>query len=131
VLGINDSTTTQLLGFNVLILDSAPVTIDLESVTATVIDLYVYWKPGFMLNLEAWRSLGLSAVGVTGVSMLGLESVTVTVINLYVCWKRGFVLRLEAWLSSSLDTVAVAVLFNEKDTNDCSSADDLGLSLNH
>jgi len=58
---INDSTTTQeqLLGFNVLIFDSATVAlatvaIALESVTATVIDLYVCWKPGFMLNLEAW-----------------------------------------------------------------------------
>jgi len=54
--GINDSTPTQeqLIGFNVLILDSATVAIALESVTATVIDLYVYWKPGFMLKLEAW-----------------------------------------------------------------------------
>jgi len=63
VLRFNDSTTTQeqLLGFNVLILDLA---IALESVTATVIDLYACWKPGFMLNLEAWLSTGLSAVGV-------------------------------------------------------------------
>jgi len=39
-------------------------TVALESVTATVIDLYVCWKPGCMLNLEAWLSTGLSAVGV-------------------------------------------------------------------
>jgi len=39
-------------------------TVELESVTTTVIDLYVYWKLGFMLNLEAWLSTGLSAVGV-------------------------------------------------------------------
>jgi len=31
-------------------------TIAIESVTATVIDLYAYWKPGFMLNLEVWLS---------------------------------------------------------------------------
>jgi len=63
---INDSTTTQeqLLGFNVLIFDSAtvalaPVAIALESVTATVIDLYVYWKPGFRVRLEALLSSSL------------------------------------------------------------------------
>jgi len=53
--GIADSTTTQeqLLSFNVLILDSATVATALESVTATVIDLFVYWKPGFRIKLEA------------------------------------------------------------------------------
>jgi len=63
--GITDSTTTQeqLLGFNVLILDSATVAIALESVTATVIDLYVSWKPGFRIKLEALLSSGLLAVG--------------------------------------------------------------------
>jgi len=64
VLGINDSTTTQeqLLGCNVLILDSA--TIALESVTATVIDLYVHWKPNVMLKLEAWlASVLVSVIG--------------------------------------------------------------------
>ena len=60
--GINDSTTKQeqLLGFNVLILDSATVAIALESVTATVIDLYVYWKPGFRIKLEASLAANLS-----------------------------------------------------------------------
>jgi len=46
--GINDSTTTQekLLGFNVLILDSATVAIAVESATATVIeiDLGLDWE---------------------------------------------------------------------------------------
>jgi len=39
----------HLLGFNVLVLDSA------------VIDLYVYWKPGFRIKLEASLSI---AVGI-------------------------------------------------------------------
>ena len=32
-------------------------TLLVNSVTATVIDLYVCWKPGFMLKLEAWLSV--------------------------------------------------------------------------
>jgi len=38
-------------------------TVAIESVTATVINLYVYWKPGFMLNLEAWLSLAVKFNG--------------------------------------------------------------------
>jgi len=38
-------------------------TITLESVTATVIDLYTYWKPGFRIKLEALLSSSLSAGG--------------------------------------------------------------------
>jgi len=44
----------------------ATIAIALESVTATVIeiDLYVYWKPGFRVKLEAWRSSSLDTVAV-------------------------------------------------------------------
>jgi len=48
----------------------ATVAIAIESVTATVIDLYVYWKPGFMLDLEAWRS----AIGFDSTAWFQLES---------------------------------------------------------
>jgi len=40
----------------------ATVATAINSVTATVIDLYVHWKPGFVLNLEASLSSSLSMV---------------------------------------------------------------------
>ena len=35
-------------------------TVALESVTAAMINLYAYWKPGFRIKLEAWLSSSLS-----------------------------------------------------------------------
>jgi len=40
------------------------MTIAIESVTATVIDLHVCWKGRFVLRLEAWLSSSLDAVAV-------------------------------------------------------------------
>jgi len=64
----------------------------LESVTATVIaiDLYVYWKPGFRIKLEALLSSGVSAVGLelkcnNSTAWLQLES---TVGGLELDWTR-------------------------------------------
>jgi len=63
--------------FNDLTARVGTATVALESVTATVIeiDLYVYWKPGFRIKLEALLSTGLSAVGV-------LDAVTAAVFDL-------------------------------------------------
>ena len=46
------------------------MTIALESVTVTVIEFYVCWKPGFRIKLEASLSSSLSAVGF-GINRLG------------------------------------------------------------
>jgi len=62
----------------------ATIAIAIESVTATVIDLYVYWKPGFVIRLEAW----LSAVGFEfdSTAWFQLES---TIGGLELDWARG------------------------------------------
>jgi len=57
---------------------TATIALALESVTATVIDLYVYWKPGFRIKLEALR-LSILSVGRDGSglgSSIGFKDLT-------------------------------------------------------
>jgi len=86
-----------VLGFNVLILDSAVIR-------------ERSWHSKVLAKIKIDDSrVGTATIAVgfgfngsiTRVSMLGLESVTATVIDLYVYWKPGFRVRLEALLSSS------------------------------
>ena len=109
-------------------LDAATVAI--EAVTATVIDLYVYWKPGFMLKLEAWLA-----------SVLVLEEVYV--INDSIAWhhlestavvlsteeRMGLTRRLEWIAVVDLSAVSVDVLNIASEIGCASVATGTGLVL--
>jgi len=51
----------------------ATVAIAIESVTATVIDLYVYWKLGFRIKLEASLSIAAGINDSIGISFNDLD----------------------------------------------------------
>ena len=65
--------------FNDLTARVGTATIALESVTATVIDLYVYWKPGFVIRLEAWRATSMYVDGLDIASEIDLTAATMAV----------------------------------------------------
>jgi len=93
------------LYFNDLPVRVGVATVAIESVTATVIDLYVYWKPGFMLKLEAWLATSLS-VGRDGSglgSSIGFKDLTT--------WQRQQIGNLEL-----LDSTLVVLGINDSMT---------------
>ena len=64
-------------------------TVALESVTATVIDLYVYWKLGFRIKLEALLLSSSSSVVRDGRLRLGYVALRLTAIfNDSVAWQH-------------------------------------------
>ena len=64
----------------------ATIAMALESVTATVIDLYAHWKPGFRFKLEASLSSGLRFNGLGYKDLIPRQPQ----LEWSVCWRGGF-----------------------------------------